>query len=150
MNCQSFTLASVSRKSHLEMKELSMKLQGKKGDCLASGFVLKLPSAIYPKIPEIKLKELKTIWKEWSIERKSTFTTKYDDIALLLPIEVDEQLIKAIILFWDPSYQCFTFNQEDLISTVEEYSALLRITPSNPDRVFWKKAKKVSFKKKLA
>ena len=75
---------------------------------------------------------------------------KYGDITLLLPIKVDEQLIKAIILFWDPSYQCFTLNQKDLISTIEEYSALLRIAPPNLDRVFWKKAKKVSFKKKLA
>ena len=34
--------------------------------------------------------------------------------------------------------------------TVEEYSALLRISPPNPDKVFWKKAKKVPFRKKLA
>ena len=61
---------------------------------------------------------------------------KYGDIALLLPIEVDEQLLKAIILFWDPSYQCFTFNQEDLTLTVEEYIALLKVSPQNPDKVF--------------
>ena len=35
------------------------------------------------------------------MERKNAFMTKYGDIALLLPIEVDEQLLKAIILFWD-------------------------------------------------
>ena len=75
---------------------------------------------------------------------------KYGDIALLFPIEVDEQLLKAIILFWDSSYQCFTFNQEDLTPTVEEYSVLLRISSADPDRVFWKKGKKVPFKKKLA
>ena len=33
---------------------------------------------------------------------------------------------------------------------MEEYAALLRISPSNPDKVFWKKSKKVPFKKKLA
>ena len=33
---------------------------------------------------------------------------------------------------------------------MEEYSALLRISPLNPDKVFWKKAKKVPFRKKLA
>ena len=74
----------------------------------------------------------------------------YHKIALLLPIEVDEQLFKAIILFWDLSYRCFTFNQEDLTPTVEEYTALLRISPPNPDKVFWMKAKKVPFRKKLA
>ena len=33
--------------------------------------------------------------------------------------------------------------------TVEEYAALLRISPPNPNKVFWKKSKKVLFKKKL-
>ena len=94
--------------------------------------------------------KLKAIWDCWTEERQNTFTAKYGDIALLLLIEVDEQLLKAIILFWDSSYRCFTFNQEDLTPTVEEYSALLRISPLNPDKVFWKKAKKVPFRKKLA
>ena len=53
-------------------------------------------------------------------------------------------------MFWDPSYRCFTFNHEDLTPTVEEYAALLRISPPNPDKIFWKKSKKVPFKKKLA
>ena len=91
----------------------------------------------YPKILELKkLQELKTIWDNWTIERQNAFTAKYGDIALLLPVEVDEQLLKAIILFWDP--------------TVEEYVALLRISSPNADKVFWKKSKKVLFKKKLA
>ena len=34
--------------------------------------------------------------------------------------------------------------------TVEKYASLLRISPPNPNKVFWKKSKKVSFKKKLA
>ena len=74
---------------------------------------------------------------------------KYGDIALLLPVEVDEQLLKAIILFWDLSYRCFTFNREDLIPTVKKYAAMLRISPPNPDNDFWKKSKKVPFRKKL-
>ena len=86
------------------MKELSVKLHEKKRDCLASGFVSKLPSAVYSKIPEIKFKELKTTWEHWTEERQNVFMAKYGDIALLLPIEVDEQLFKAIILFWDLSY----------------------------------------------
>ena len=111
------------------MKELSIKLHGKKGDCLVSGFMSKLSSAVYPKIPEIKLKNLKTIWKHWIVERQNTFMAKYGDIALLLPIEVDEQLLKVIILFCDPSYRCFIFNHEDLTPMMEEYAALLRISP---------------------
>ena len=33
---------------------------------------------------------------------------------------------------------------------VEEYATLLRISPSNSDKVFWKNGKKVPFRKKLA
>ena len=81
------------------MKELFVKLHKKRGDCFASGFVLKLSGVIYPKIPEIKLEKLKAIWDSWTEERQNAFTVKYGDTALLLPIEVDEQLLKAIILF---------------------------------------------------
>ena len=89
----------VSHRVQSKIKELSVKLHGKKEDCLASGFVLELPGAIYPKIPEIKLEKLKAIWDRWTEERKNVFTAKYGDIALLLPIEGDEQLLKAMILF---------------------------------------------------
>ena len=34
--------------------------------------------------------------------------------------------------------------------TVEEYATLFRISPPNPNKVFWKKSKKVPFRKKLA
>ena len=128
-----------------------MKLQRKKGDCLPEGFIFELPSVVYPKFSEIKkIKELKAIWESWTVERQDAFTAKYGDIDLLLPIEIDEQLLKAIILFWDPSYWCFTFNHENLTPTVEEYATLLKISPRNPNKVFWKKSKKVSFRKKLA
>ena len=105
MDCHGST-ALFSRKTHQEVKQWSAKLQGKKGDYLPGGFVFELPNAVYPKIPEIqKIVELKTIWDSWIVERQNAFTAKYGDIALLLPIEIDEQLLKAIILFWDPSYR---------------------------------------------
>ena len=37
-----------------------------------------------------------------------------------------------------------------MVPTVKEYAALLRISPPIPDKVFWKKSKKVPFRKKLA
>ena len=68
MDRRGSTVTTVNHRTHLEMKELSVKLHKKKGDCLASGFVSKLLilSAVYPKIPEIKIKELKTIWEHWT------------------------------------------------------------------------------------
>ena len=99
MDRRGSAVTTVSHRAHSEVKELSVKLHGKRGDCLASGFVSELPGVVYPKIPEIKLEKLKAIWDCWTEERQNAFTAKYDDIALLLPIEVDEQFLKAIILF---------------------------------------------------
>ena len=83
--------APFNRKNHQEVKHWSVKLQGKKGDCLPKGFVSELPSAVYSKFPEIKkIKELQAIWESWTVERQYAFTAKYGDIALLLPIEIDE------------------------------------------------------------
>ena len=110
MDCQG-SVAPFSHKTHQEAKRWSVKLQEKKKDCLPRGFIFELPNVIYPKIFEIKkIEELKTVWDSWIEERQNAFTAKYGDIALLLPVEVDEQLLKAIILFRDPSYRCFSFN----------------------------------------
>ncbi|MBA0780201.1 hypothetical protein Gotri_004335 [Gossypium trilobum] len=38
-----------------------------------------------------------------------------------------------MVRFWDPTYQCFTFNQEDMTPTIEEYAALLRIDNNHQD-----------------
>ena len=82
------------------------------------------------------LKDLKRIWEKWSPERQVVFKGKYGEIALLLNVKVDWQLIKAIMLFWDPSYRYFTFSQEDMTPTIEKYSFMLRIEPRNADKVF--------------
>ena len=69
MDCQG-SATSSSHMTHQEVKQLSIKLQGKKGDCLPEGFVPELPNTIYPKILEIKrLGELKTIWDNCTVER---------------------------------------------------------------------------------
>ena len=119
----------VYSQDSLKGETVVRKVAKEKGKLSTRRFCFQAPKAIYPKIPEIKkIEKLKTIWDNWTVERQNAFTTKYDDIALLLPVEVDEQLLKAIILFWDPSYRCFTFNREDLIPTMEEYVALLKIS----------------------
>ena len=53
MDCQG-SIASFSHKTDQEVKQWSVKFQGKKGDCLPRGFISELPNAVYPKIPEIK------------------------------------------------------------------------------------------------
>ncbi|MBA0823530.1 hypothetical protein Goarm_020256, partial [Gossypium armourianum] len=77
------------------------------------------------------------------------FIEKYEDIAHLISINVDEQLIQAMVRFWDPAYQCFTFNQEDMTSTIQEYSALLRFDNVQLSKIYVKEPKPMTFKKKL-
>ena len=56
------SIASFSHKTYQEVKQWSVKLQGKKGDCLSRVFVSELQNVVYPKISELKkLQELKTI-----------------------------------------------------------------------------------------
>ena len=61
MDRRGSAVTTVNRRAHSKMKELSVKLHGKIGDCLASGFISELSGAVYPKIPEIKLEKLKAI-----------------------------------------------------------------------------------------
>ncbi|KAG8483820.1 hypothetical protein CXB51_023425 [Gossypium anomalum] len=68
--------------------------------------------------------------------RGAFFTERYGDIAHLITIRVDEQLIQAMVRFWDPAYQCFTFNQEDMTPTIEDFAfhgLATRIVLSHPD-----------------
>ena len=43
---------------------------------------------------------------------------------LLLKTQVDKHLVKAIIKFWDSSFQCFLFNQHDMTPTIKKILAL--------------------------
>ena len=93
---------------------------------------------------------LKGIWEQFGTERQKVFQEKYGDIALLLYVIIDEQMIKAAVLFWDPAYRCFIFNNQDLMSTIEEYTKLLRLKLPKPNKLCYVEQKKVEYQKKLA
>ncbi|MBA0561054.1 hypothetical protein Golob_017912 [Gossypium lobatum] len=54
-----------------------------------------------------------------------------------------------MVRFWDPAYQCFTFNQEDMTSTIEEYATLLRVDNVQLNKIYVKEPKPMTFKKNL-
>ncbi|MBA0862007.1 hypothetical protein Goshw_003412 [Gossypium schwendimanii] len=64
------------------------------------------------------LEDLTEIWKQWKSDTRGIFIGKYGDIAHLIQINVDEQLIQAMVRFWDLAYQCFTFNQKYMALTI--------------------------------
>ncbi|MBA0755141.1 hypothetical protein Gogos_020553 [Gossypium gossypioides] len=51
-------------------------------------------------------------------------------------MKVDKRLFRALVKFWNPAYICFTFRKVDLVPTIEEYTALLRCSKIQVDRVY--------------
>ncbi|KAG8502391.1 hypothetical protein CXB51_000428 [Gossypium anomalum] len=121
----------------------------KKGDSLVEGCVANLPDYVTVNVRQNNLKDLVRIWNQWDSDTRGIFTERYGDIANLIAINADERLIQAMIRFWDPAYQCFTFNQEDMTPTIEEYAALLRVDNVQPYKIYVKEPKPMTFKKKL-
>ncbi|MBA0794416.1 hypothetical protein Gohar_018745 [Gossypium harknessii] len=40
-----------------------------------------------------------------------------------------------MVYFWDPTYRCFTFNEVDMVPTINEYSTLLHYDFRDPLRI---------------
>ncbi|KAG8500114.1 hypothetical protein CXB51_004252 [Gossypium anomalum] len=124
------------------VRDWSLKTQREKGDSLVEGCVANLPEQITMNVRQNNLEDLDS-------DTKGIFTERYGDIAHLITIRVDEQLIQAMVRFWDPAYQYFTFNQEDMTPTIEEYAALFRINNIQFDKIYMKEPKPMTFKKNL-
>ena len=76
-----------------------------------------LSQIMHVDVRQNNLIDLADIWDGWSDVRKAQFIEKYGHITLLLRITIDEQLVHALIKFWDSSYRCFSFGQYDLTLT---------------------------------
>ncbi|KAG8474138.1 hypothetical protein CXB51_033682 [Gossypium anomalum] len=131
------------------VRDWSLKIQREKGDSLVKGCVANLPEHTTVNVRQNNLEDLVRVWNQWDSDARGIFTERYGDIAHLITIRVDEQLIQAMVRFWDPAYQCFTFNQEDMTPTIEEYAALLRIDNVQFSKIYVKEPKPLTFRKKL-
>ncbi|KAL1085387.1 hypothetical protein V6Z11_D08G047100 [Gossypium hirsutum] len=131
------------------VRDWSLRTQKAKGDSLKEGYTSDLLERLTSNARQNDLEDLTGIWKKWDSNTRGIFTEKYRDIAHLIAINVNEQLIQAMVRFWDPAYQCFTFNQEDMTLTIEEYAALLRIDNVQFNKIYVKEPKPMTFKKKL-
>ncbi|MBA0880410.1 hypothetical protein Goshw_011327 [Gossypium schwendimanii] len=131
------------------VKDWSLRTQKAKWDSLKEGYTSDLPERVTLNASQNDLDDLTRIWKQWDSDTRGIFTEKYGDIAYLIAVNVNEQLIQAMVRFWDPAYQCFTFNQENMILTIEEYAALLRIDNVQLNKIYVKELKPMIFKKKL-
>ena len=142
------SITQVTEKNAV-VRDWSLRTQKAKGDSLKEGYISDLPERVTLNARQNDLEDLTGIRKKWDSDTRGIFTEKYGDIAHLIAINVNEQLIQAMVRFWDPAYQCFTFNQEDMTPTIEEYAALLRINNVQLNKVYVKEPKPMTFKKKL-
>ncbi|KAL1162340.1 hypothetical protein V6Z11_A07G194500 [Gossypium hirsutum] len=104
----------------------SERLQSKRGDSLAEGYVSELQDFTRVNVVQNELQELRDIWVSWDERIKQLFYQSYGDIPYLLDIRVDKYLFRALVQFWNSMYKCFTFGEVDLVPTMEEYTTLLR------------------------
>ncbi|KAG8489905.1 hypothetical protein CXB51_016047 [Gossypium anomalum] len=131
------------------VREWSLKTWRERGDSLVEESFANLPEHTTVNVRQNNLEDLVRVWNQWDSDTRGIFTGRYGDIAHLITICVDEQLIQAMVRFWDPAYQCFTFNQEDMTPTIEEYAALLRIDNVQFGKIYVKEPKPLTFRKKL-
>ena len=113
------------------------------------GYVLSSPEEVHVDLEQNKLTELAGLWELVSGPNKRKFYDLYGQIASLITVKIDEPLIRAVIQFWDPSHRYFTFNEEDMMSTVEEYAMLIRLNLQCPDKVYYRRMR-MGIRKKLA
>ncbi|MBA0756095.1 hypothetical protein Gogos_019875 [Gossypium gossypioides] len=122
--------------------------QSREGDCQIARFDLSLPQIVRMDCSWNREDELKGILQSWDEAKKTRFRDKHGDVAQLLFVKPDDALLKAMVRIWDPTYRFFTFNEVDMVPTIEEYSTLLHYDFKDPLRTYWKR--NVDFRGPLA
>ncbi|XP_057976099.1 uncharacterized protein LOC131163502 [Malania oleifera] len=97
------------------------------GDSLNEESKVELPARVCLYTRSNSQEELKTIWKNWTPQRRLEFSQLYGHIGFLLHITVNLQMVKALVDFWNPPYTCFTIDGINMVPTIEEYSSLLHL-----------------------
>lgn len=62
-----------------------------------------------------------------SVTDPTGFIVRYGALISLLSARMEDGILHTLIQFYDPVYLCFTFPENQLMPTLEEYSHLLRI-----------------------
>ena len=61
------------------------------------------------------------------IPNTASFIQRHGSFLGLVPSKWDQQLMSVLTQFYDPLYNCFTFQDFQLVPTLEEFSDLLGI-----------------------
>ncbi|MBA0846026.1 hypothetical protein Goarm_022843 [Gossypium armourianum] len=110
--------------------------QSREDDCQIASFDSSLPQIVRLDYSRNSEDELKGIWKSWDEVKKMRFRDKHGNVAQLLFVKSDNTLLKAMVHFWHPTYKCFTFNEVDMVPTIEECSTFLHYDFKDPLRTY--------------
>ena len=105
-------------------------------DCLQLGYVVILPPEVHMNLEQKGVIDLCNLWGSMTKESKDMFIAKYGQIARLSMVQIESSLLEAVVQFWDPSHRCFSFNKNDLVHTIEEYSVLMGLKLQFPDKIY--------------
>ena len=83
--------------SFVEVQDWSEKAQREKGDYMVEVYMTSLPEEIYIDLTHNSLAELVIIWGQTSEPNKRNFYEKYGQKASLIPIKVEDSLVRATI-----------------------------------------------------
>ena len=109
-----------------------------------------VPGYTYVSLQQNDLYELKEIWESWEARVQNLFRENYGDIAQLIYVRLNQPLLRAAFQFWNPAFCCFTFNGNDLMPTIEEYTALINRRNVNKDWIYSKPPKSQNYHSKLS
>ena len=78
----------------------------------------------------INFVQVPTILKELVAKMFDTtsFIRRHGHLLSLVTSKLDEQMMSVLVQFYDPLYHCFTFQDYQLVPTLEEFSDLLGIS----------------------
>ena len=123
--------------------------QSQKGNNTNVDYVSTVFSPASMEVEPNDVARLQQIWSQWDHLTREAFKKNYGDIAFLLWVTVDRALLRTLVNFWNPAYNCFTFGDFDLTPTVEEYQDLINCSRVVGSKVFSKPIKQKSFREKL-
>ena len=77
----------------------------------------------------INFVQVPTLLKELIAKMPDTtsFLRRHGYLLSLVTSKLDEQMMSVLVQFYDPLYHCFTFQDYQLVPTLEEFSDLLGI-----------------------
>ncbi|KAL4376521.1 hypothetical protein GQ457_02G024590 [Hibiscus cannabinus] len=145
-------MAEIVRSTNEKNSDVQLWSEGEQqvdGDSTSAHFVSEMMAQVFTNTGHNDISGLKTIWDNWGHEMRSAFKRDYGDIAHLLYVPIDETLLQALVKYWNPYYRCFTFGNVDLTPTIKEYSALIKCSKNDKDRVYSKSNKNKPFRGKL-